>query len=157
MYAYIYPHPSQPSEPIKLQRDFSLVTLCLVMTASLVGSSVFSNPLWLVGNEVCPGVQVVSSPISQTYISSQSVIPEPQLAWHRNYPNVDQISCYQNWKNPQSQMECWFLKINQPCLIEILQIFQPSFILQWWSDQPRTKQFYLPMLMWDHSASNTCG
>ena len=56
------------------------------MTASLIGSSMFSNSLWLEGNEVCPGVQVISGPISQTCISSQSVIPDPPLALHRHYP-----------------------------------------------------------------------
>ena len=45
-----------------------------------------SSPLWLEGNEVCPGVQVVSSPISQTCISSQPVRPEPPQALNRNYP-----------------------------------------------------------------------
>ena len=80
------PTPSQPSAPIKLHRGFNLMTLCLVMTASLVGSSMFSNPLWLEGNEVCPWVQVASGPISQTCISSQSVIPEPLSALNRNYP-----------------------------------------------------------------------
>ena len=58
------PTPSQPSEPIRLHRGFNLVTLYLVMTASLVGSSMFSSPLWLEGNEVCPGVHVVSGPIT---------------------------------------------------------------------------------------------
>ena len=53
------PTPSQPSELIRLHRGYNLVTLCLVMTASLVGSSMFSSPLWLEGNEVCPGVCVV--------------------------------------------------------------------------------------------------
>ena len=38
------PTPSQPSEPIKLHRGFNLVTLCLVMTVSLVGSSCFLLP-----------------------------------------------------------------------------------------------------------------
>ena len=39
------PTPSQASEPIKLHWGFNLVTLCLVMTASLAGSSMFSNSL----------------------------------------------------------------------------------------------------------------
>ena len=72
------PTPSQPSAPIKLHQGFNLVTLCLVMTASLVGSSMFSNPLWLEGNEVCPGVQVVSGPISQTCISSHLLSQSPR-------------------------------------------------------------------------------
>ena len=80
------PTPSQPSEPIRLHRGFNLVTLCLVMTASLVGSSMFSSPFWLEGNEVCPEVQVVSGPISPTCISSQPVIPEPPQALNQNYP-----------------------------------------------------------------------
>ena len=108
------PTPSKPSKPIKLHQGFNFVTLCLVMTASLVGSSKFSNPLWSEGNEVCPRVQVVSGPISQTCSSSQSVIPDPPPALHRN---IDLAICYQNQKNPQRQMECWCLKINHPCLI----------------------------------------
>ena len=80
------PTPSQLSEPIRLHRGFNLVTLCLVMTASLVGSFMFSSPLWLEGNEVCPGVRVVSGHITQSCFSSQTMIPEPPSAMHRNYP-----------------------------------------------------------------------
>ena len=38
------PSPSHPSSHIRLHRGFNLVTLCLVMTASFVGSTVFSSP-----------------------------------------------------------------------------------------------------------------
>ena len=62
------------------------MTLCLVKTASLVSSSMFSSPLWLEGNEACPGVHVVSGPITQSCFSSQTIIPEPLPAMHRNYP-----------------------------------------------------------------------
>ena len=46
------PSPSHPSTHIRLHRGFNLVTLCLVMTASLVGSSLFSSPQWLEGQEI---------------------------------------------------------------------------------------------------------
>ena len=80
------PTPSQPSEPIRLHRGFNLVTMYLVMTTSLVRSSMFSAPLWLEGNEICPGVHVISRPITQPCFSSQQIIPEPPPAMHCNYP-----------------------------------------------------------------------
>ena len=80
------PTPSQPNEPIRLHRGFNFVTLCLVMTASLVGFSMVSAPLWLEGNEVCPGVHVITGPITQSCFSSQPIIPEPPPAMHHNYP-----------------------------------------------------------------------
>ena len=78
------PTPSQPNEPIKLHRGFNLVTLCLVMTASLVGS-MFSYPLWLEGNEVCPGVQVVRGNFSDLHFPPVCY-SRPPPALHRNYP-----------------------------------------------------------------------
>ena len=58
------PSPSHPSTHIRLHRGFNLVTLCLVMTASLVGSSLFSSPQWLEGQEISPGIQVISGPLT---------------------------------------------------------------------------------------------
>ena len=46
---------SQPNEPIRLHQRFSLVTLCLVMAASHVGSSMFFAPLWLEENKSALG------------------------------------------------------------------------------------------------------
>ena len=47
-----------------------VVTLCLVMTASLVGSSLFFSPHWLEGHDISPGIQVISGPINMNSISS---------------------------------------------------------------------------------------
>ena len=58
------PTPSHHSSHIRLHRGYNLVTLCLVMTASLVGSTMFSSPHWLEDNEISPGVQVVSGPVN---------------------------------------------------------------------------------------------
>ena len=63
------PTPSHHGSHIRLRRGFNLVTLCLVMTVSLVGSSLFSFPHWLEGNEISPGIQVVSGPVDMTSIS----------------------------------------------------------------------------------------
>ena len=110
------PTPSQPSEPIKLHLGFNLVTLCLVMTASLVGSSMFSNSLWLEGNEVCPGVHVVSGPISFLRLA----FPPNLLFQTHHRPsidiilNVDQVVCYQNQKNPQARWSVGFSKFISP-------------------------------------------
>ena len=64
------PTPSHHGSHIRLRRGFNLITLCLVMTACPVGSSLFSSPHWLEGNEISPGIQVVSGPVDMTSISS---------------------------------------------------------------------------------------
>ena len=80
------PPPSQPQEPIRLHHGFNVVTLCLVMTASLLGSSLFSLPLWLEGREVTPSVHVVSVPISKTCFSSHTKMSDPPASLLHYYP-----------------------------------------------------------------------
>ena len=64
------PSPAHPSSHIRLHRGFHLVTLCLVMTASLVGPTLFFSPQWLEGKEISPGLQVISGPFHMNAISS---------------------------------------------------------------------------------------
>ena len=71
------PSPSHPSTHIRLHRGFNLVTLCLVMTASLVGSSLFSSPQWLEGQEISPGIQVISGPFDLHALSSVPSLDDP--------------------------------------------------------------------------------
>ena len=71
------PSPSHPSTHIRLHRGFNLVTLCLVMTASLVGSSLFSSPQWLEGQEISPGIQVISGPLDLHALSSVPSLDDP--------------------------------------------------------------------------------
>ena len=59
----LFPPPSYHSCHIRLRHGFNLITLCLVMTASLAGSSLFSSPHWLEGTEIFPGIQVASGPV----------------------------------------------------------------------------------------------
>ena len=71
------PSPSHPSTHIRLHRGFNLVTLCLVLTASLVGSSLFSSPQWLEGQEISPGIQVISGPFDLHALSSVPSLDDP--------------------------------------------------------------------------------
>ena len=82
------PTPSHHSSHIRLHRGFNLVTLCLVMTAPLVGPTMFSSPHWLEGNEISPGVQVVSGPVDLNSISSVPSLDDPLFQHHEghNYP-----------------------------------------------------------------------
>ena len=82
------PTPSHHSSPIQLHRGFNLVTLCLVMTASLVCSSLFSSPHWLEGNDISPGIQVVSDPVDMDSISSVPSFDDPLFTypWDHNFP-----------------------------------------------------------------------
>ena len=80
--------PAHPSSHIRLHCGFNLVTLCLVMTASLVGSTLFSSPQWLEGKEISPGLQVIIGPFDMNDISSGPSLNEPlflQTEGH-NYP-----------------------------------------------------------------------
>ena len=82
------PSPSNPSSHIRLHRGFNLVTLCLVMTASFVGSTLFSSPQWLEGNEISPGIPVSSGPLDINAISSVPSLNGPLFFPHdgHNYP-----------------------------------------------------------------------
>ena len=79
------PTPSHHSSHIRLHRGFNLVTLCLVMTASLVGSTMFSSPHWLESNEISPGVQVVSGPVDLNSISSVPSLDDPLFHHHEGH------------------------------------------------------------------------
>ena len=67
------PTPSHHSSHIRLHRGINLVTLCLVMTAPLVGSSLFSSPPWLEGTEILLEFKLLMALLtSQTFIASKS-------------------------------------------------------------------------------------
>ena len=58
-------------EQLTLGKGFTLIPVCLLLAASLVGSSLFSEPLWLEGASLAPGISVLSGPISLSCVSSQ--------------------------------------------------------------------------------------
>ena len=57
---------------VSLARGFNLVTVCLVLTASLLGSPLLSGPLWLEGTQFSPGLQTLSGPIDLTCVKTMS-------------------------------------------------------------------------------------
>ena len=58
------PTTHQQQQHVTLTRGFNLVTVCLVIAASLVGFPIFSGPLWLEGTNFSPGLQTLSGPIT---------------------------------------------------------------------------------------------
>ena len=73
------PLPNAPKQRVQLHRGFNIVTLCLVLTASLLGTFVLTFPLWLDGQEISPGAYVVSGPISLTEAQTHVSIVSPHL------------------------------------------------------------------------------
>ena len=72
------PPPTQPKERITLHRGFNVVSFCFLLASSLVGSSLLAGPMWLEGQEICPGVQVISGPIDLATAPSSFSLESPQ-------------------------------------------------------------------------------
>ena len=53
-----------PGEQVTLCRGLNLVTVCFVITASLIGCPLLSGSLWLEGTQFSPGLQTLSGPIN---------------------------------------------------------------------------------------------
>ena len=71
------PPPSQPRERVTLHRGFNVVSFCLLLTTSLVGTSLLATPMWLEDQEICPGVQVISGPIDLNTVPSSYSVDTP--------------------------------------------------------------------------------
>ena len=74
------PPPTQSRERVTLHRGFNVVSICLLLASSLVGSSLLAGPMWQDGQEICPGVQVVSGPIDLTTVPSSLSLESPHIA-----------------------------------------------------------------------------
>ena len=72
------PPPTQPKERITLHRGFHVVSFCLLLASSLTGPSLLVGPMWLEGQEICPGVQVISGPIDLATVPSSFSLESPQ-------------------------------------------------------------------------------
>ena len=72
------PPPPQTRAPISLHKGFNLVTVCLMLAASLASSPYFSTlgDLWLEGKQVLPGVNTVSGPIHFSGLSRMTQLTE---------------------------------------------------------------------------------
>ena len=72
------PPPSQPRERVTLHRGFNVVSFCLLLATSLVGTSLLATSMWLEGQEIFPGVQVISGPIDLNTVPSSYSLDTPQ-------------------------------------------------------------------------------
>ena len=72
--------PTQRKELTTLHRGFNVASFCLFLASSLVGSSLLAGPMRLEGQEICPGVQVISGPIDLATVPSSFSLESPQAS-----------------------------------------------------------------------------
>ena len=68
------PRPLGLSNPVSLCRGLNVVTVCLVVAASLLGSPFFAGSHWLDGTQFSPGLQTLSGPIDLS-VRAQALNP----------------------------------------------------------------------------------
>ena len=88
------PPPSQPRECVTLHHSFNVVSFCQLLFAfvSLIGTSLLATPMWLEGQEICPGVQVISGPTDFNTVPSSYSIDTPQGSGILVYQNLTSFS-----------------------------------------------------------------
>ena len=101
------PTPDQPHRRIQLRKGLNLVTICVTLTAALLGSSLFGSNLFLQGNNPSQHIQVISGPTSLLEIQSTSrppvVIRHPNTKCHSSRPvDSSQLDTPQPPSNPQA-------------------------------------------------------
>lgn len=88
------PLPGQPKGSTSLRRGLNLVTVCLTLSSVFVGFRGTNPSLWLEGQEVQPGVKVLSGPFD--WQSAQSnVIPKepPGAVCHASLCDIQEDQC----------------------------------------------------------------
>ena len=70
-----FPPPTQLQRHVILHKGYNLVSFCLVLATSLIGSCLFTAPLWLESRDMMPRVHVVSGPVDLASVSSVHTIP----------------------------------------------------------------------------------
>ena len=81
-----------------LHRGLNFVTVCVTLSAALMGYQVVRQPLWIEGKQIQPGVKVLSGPFNLSQISSH-VTPattpsnnDPLYnAWLVDFPETDSV------------------------------------------------------------------
>ena len=62
------PTPGQSFQRIPLHQGLNLITVCLLLTTSLIGSQIYNQTLWFEGNTISPGITALSGPTSITEV-----------------------------------------------------------------------------------------
>ena len=63
----------------QLQRSFHLIPICLLISASFLGTYVLDKNCWLEGLQVSPSVNIISGPIDLQHVSSHLNVSEPEF------------------------------------------------------------------------------
>ena len=63
----------------QLQKGFNLISICLLISASFLGTYVLNKNFWLEGLQVFPGINIISGPIDLQHASSHLNVPEPEF------------------------------------------------------------------------------
>ena len=93
-------HPlHSPSDISYCIKAITLVSFCLVLATSLIGSCLFRAPLCLEGRDMMPLVHVVSGPIDFANVSSVYTIP-PDYNRPKCYPSQPSIVDESNIPQP---------------------------------------------------------
>ncbi|XP_068756924.1 uncharacterized protein [Montipora capricornis] len=64
------PPPGVHKRSQALHRGLNFVTVCITLSAALMGRQVVRQPLWIEGKQIQPGVNVLSGPFDRSQISS---------------------------------------------------------------------------------------
>ena len=91
------PTPAQSKHRIELHRGLNLITVCITLTAALLGSALFKSSLFLQGNNLTPDIHVISGPTSLSNAKSMLSPPPPYYM-----PNT---KCHPNRPIPNSDSE----------------------------------------------------
>ena len=106
------PPPGVHKRSESLHRGLNFVTVCVTLSAALMGYRVVRQPLWIEGKQIQPGVNVLSGPFDVSQISSHVTsdttpsnngpfynerlvdLPEtPDPVWEENVPNICVTYC----------------------------------------------------------------
>ena len=101
-----------PGEQVTLRRGLNLVTVCFVITVSLIGSPLFSGSLWLEGSQFSPALQTLSGPINFRALKSNPCSGEKVSAFHPTsspwFSNAVQVALFPRSAN--SAKGFWLLE-----------------------------------------------
>ena len=63
----------------QLQKGFNLIPICLLISASFLGTYVLNKNCWLEGLQVSPGINIISGTIDLQHASSHLNVSEPEF------------------------------------------------------------------------------
>ena len=96
------PSPNQLRTRIQINRGLNIITICLFLTSSLIGSTYFSDS-WLEGQKLNPDMEVISGPTNLSYSpSSVQLLTPPFKAKRKCTPSQPLQDSTTNTYEPNS-------------------------------------------------------